>query len=120
MDAVSGTPVLEGDWGAPGMPVERALTGRLGDLRFGHDLWLALGVLRDDGAPVLAALVVDVLRDVADRGSVVEVRAARWEGVRRFVLGRTETVEIAADFRDCRSRLLLDLVLTVRPPDVRR
>lgn len=119
VDAPSGAPVLESGWSAAGGPVESPKSSRLADLRFGHDVWLALGVLREDGASVRAALAVNVTRNVADRGTAVLVRAARWEGIRSFAPGRTETVEIAPEFRDCRSRLLLDLVLTVRQTDRR-
>lgn len=119
IDASSGAPVLEGDWNAIGTAVEVPVSTRLRDLRFGHDVWLALGVLQEEPGGLETALAVDVTRNVADRGTAVLVRAARWEGIRRFAPGRTETLEIAPDFRDCRSRLLLDLFLTVRQTDRR-
>lgn len=117
VDASSGAPVVEGAWAATGAPVESPMRARLADLRFGHDVWLALGVVREAPAALRVALVANVTRTVSDRGSLVLVRVARWEGIRRFTPGEVETVEIAPEFRDCRSRLLLDVVLTVKGDD---
>lgn len=117
VDATSGAPLVESAWVATGAPAESPVRARLADLRFGHDVWLALGVLREAPTALHAALAATVTRTVLDRGSLVLVRVARWEGIRRFLPGEVETVEIAPELRDCRSRLLLDVVLTVKETD---
>lgn len=108
----SGEVVWETPWRAPSSGVRRPVVNRVVDLAFGHDAWIATGVVKELGERAVIGLIVNVTRQIASEHGIVVVRAARLEYVGAIAFGAVSCHVVAESFREGRTRLVLELVLT--------